>query len=42
MLVRIKKIPKELFNDGYAFVSFDVTLFTNVPLERMIKTLYYY
>ena len=35
---RIKRTPKELFDDGYAFVSFDVTsLFTNVPLERTIN-----
>ena len=32
---RIKAIPPELFNEGYKFISFDVTsLFTNVPLKR--------
>ena len=34
---RIQTIHKELFDDGYAFLSFDVTLFTNVPPERTIK-----
>ena len=31
----IKAIPPELFNEGYKFISFDITsLFTNVPLKR--------
>ena len=31
----IKAIPPELFNEGYKFISLDVTsLFTNVPLKR--------
>ncbi|XP_066931458.1 uncharacterized protein [Clytia hemisphaerica] len=35
---KIKQIPKELFDDGYVFVSFDVTsLFTNVPLSKTIN-----
>ena len=34
---KIQKIPKELFDSGYKFVSFDViSLFTNVPLARTI------
>ena len=36
----IRNIPKELYDDGYAFVSFDVvSLFTNVPLERTINVI---
>ena len=35
---RIQAIPSELFDEGYRFVSFDVTsLFINVPLNRTIK-----
>ena len=35
---KIRAIPPELFDQGYTFVSFDVTsLFTNVPLSRTIK-----
>ena len=31
----IQAIPPKLFNEGYKFISFDVTsLFTNVPLKR--------
>ena len=34
----IKALPKELFQNGYQYVSFDVvSLFTNVPLERTVK-----
>ena len=34
----IQAIPSELVDEGYRFVSFDVTsLFTNVPLNRTIK-----
>jgi hypothetical protein len=34
----IKSIPKDLFFQGYKFVSFDVeSLFTNVPLRRTIN-----
>ena len=34
---RIHLIPEELFNQGYKYVSFDVTsLFTNVPLKRTV------
>ena len=34
---RIKQIPNEHLENGYVFVSFDVTsLFTNVPLKRTI------
>ena len=36
--IRIRNIPKELFDQGYVLVSFDVvSLFTNVPHERAIK-----
>ena len=35
---KIQAIPSELFDEGYRFVSFDVTsLFTNVPLKRTSK-----
>ena len=35
---KIRNIPKNLFNEGYVYVSFDVeSLFTNVPLNRTIK-----
>ena len=35
---KIQAIPSELFDEGYRFVSFDVTsLFTNVLLKRTIK-----
>ena len=34
----IHSIPPELFDEGYRYISFDVTsLFTNVPLNRTIK-----
>jgi len=34
---RIHSIPKELFDEGYRYVSFDVTsLFTNVPLNKTV------
>ncbi|XP_046863199.1 uncharacterized protein LOC124456940 [Xenia sp. Carnegie-2017] len=34
----IKSIPKDLFSQGYKFVSFDVeSLFTNVPLRKTIN-----
>ena len=34
----IHSIPPELFDEGYHYISFDVTsLFTNVPLNRTIK-----
>ena len=34
---KIQQIPKELFDSGYKFVSFDViSLFTNVPLAKTI------
>ena len=34
----IQSIPKELFAEGYQYVSFDVTsLFTNVPLNKTIN-----
>ena len=37
---RIRNIPKNLFDQGYVFVSFDVTsLFTNVPLTRTINVI---
>ena len=35
---KIRKIPKELFDQGYRFVSFDVEpLFTLVPLSKTIN-----
>ena len=35
---KIQAIPSELFDEGYRFVNFDVTLlFTNVPFNRTIK-----
>ena len=35
---KIQAIPSELFDEGYRFVSCDVTsLFTNVPFNRTIK-----
>ena len=35
---KIREVPKELFEDGYRFVSFDVeSLFTSVPLSRTIS-----
>ena len=35
---KIKEIPKELFDEGYRFVSFDVeSLFTSVPLNKTIN-----
>ena len=34
---KIQQIPKELFNAGYKFISFDaISLFTNVPLAKTI------
>ena len=37
---RIKSIKPELFDNGYKFVSFDVTsLFTNVPLTKTINVI---
>ena len=34
----IREIPKELFDQGYRFVSFDVeSLFTSVPLSKTIN-----
>ncbi|XP_066930298.1 uncharacterized protein [Clytia hemisphaerica] len=34
---RINQIPKELFDEGFKYVSFDVvSLFTNVPLKKTI------
>ena len=36
----IKNIPKELFGEGYRFVSFDVeSLFINIPLHRSINVI---
>ena len=35
---KIREIPKELFDDGYRFASFDVeSLFTSIPLSRTIN-----
>ena len=35
---RIHAIPDKLFEEGYRYVSFDVTsLFTSVPLDKTIK-----
>ena len=35
---KIREIPKELFDHGYRFVSFDVeSLFTSVPLSKTIN-----
>ncbi|XP_066910788.1 uncharacterized protein [Clytia hemisphaerica] len=37
---KIRDIPKELFDEGYVLVSFDVTsLFTNVPLQKTINVI---
>ena len=37
---RIKDIPKEYFEQGYKYVSFDVeSLFTSVPLKKTIKVI---
>ena len=34
----IQAIPPKLFNQGYKFISFDVTsFFTNVPLKRTVN-----
>ena len=34
----IREIPKELYDQGYRFVSFDVeSLFTSVPLSKAIN-----
>ena len=36
--LRIRSIPKQLLEDGYKFVSFDVeSLFTNVPLDFTVQ-----
>ena len=36
--IKIRGIPKELFDPGYRFVSFDVeSLFTSVPLSKTIN-----
>ena len=35
----IHKIPPELFDQGYWYFSFDVTLFTNIPLIETINIL---
>ena len=35
---KIREIPKELFDHGYRFVSFDVeSLFTSIPLSKTIN-----
>ena len=35
---RIKDIPKEYFEQGYKYVSFDVeSLFTSVPLKKQYR-----
>ena len=35
---KIREIPKEIFDDGYRFVSFDVeSLFKSVPLNKTIN-----
>ena len=37
-VTHINNIPRNLFNDGYGFVSFDVTsLFTNIPLKKTVN-----
>ena len=37
---RIHNIPPELFDQGYRYVSFDVTsLFTNVPLNKTVDVI---
>ena len=37
---RIRSIPRELFDEDYQFVSFDVqSLFTNVPIKKTINTI---
>ena len=37
---RIHSLPTELFDEGYCYLSFDVTsLFTNVPLNKTISTI---
>ena len=34
---KIQQVPKELFDSGYKFASFDViSLFTNIPLAKSI------
>ena len=38
VLDRIRSIPTELFDEGYRYFSFDITLlFTNVPLNKTIN-----
>ena len=37
-VTHINNIPRNLFDDGYRFVSFDVTsLFTNIPLKKTVN-----
>ena len=36
---QIKNIPKELFDEGYRLVLFDVECSTNVPLQRSINVM---
>ena len=37
-VTHINNIPRNLFNDEYRFVSFDVTsLFTNIPLKKTVN-----
>ena len=37
-VTHINNIPRNLFNDGYRFVSFDVTsLFTNIPPKKTVN-----
>ena len=37
-VTHINNIPRNLFNDGYRFVFFDVTsLFTNIPLKKTVN-----
>ena len=36
---RIHSLPTELFDEGYRYLSFDVTsLFTNFPLNKTVST----
>ena len=37
-VTHVNNIPRNLFNDGYRFVSFDVTsLFTNIPFKKTVN-----
>ena len=36
-VIMIHKIPPELFDQGYWYFSFDVTLFTNIPLKKTVN-----